>query len=407
MTITPSPAYDDEIDLRAIFRTVWKARTAIFIVTLAAAVAAFVVSFWLLPRKYQATAYVFIGSPVVEILQDTGITTSPNLPDIKAVVQLAAAPGLLQSVIRDPAVAEARGNEKIPIADMATASDVGKDQLRLQVTDTDPQRAALLANTWAKKVTDTVNATYGVSDLAQNLDSQVLMSQQEYEKAQAALEDALSKNQVVALSSQLDSKKRGLDQAWADNSRTTSVLQDLQFFEQSLSGVSGETPLSLGDVLALTTLRQRSLTVASDTSFTLLIDSASYAGFTVSKALAATAQMRAGLQTQLTRLQSDQLRLEQEIPQLQRDSSNANAQLDQFTTKRDQTQGLYTSLLQQQRRVAIVLTQSAKVATVSVEAVPPYAATSPKVLVNLAVAGMLGLMLSILGALALEWWKKE
>jgi hypothetical protein len=41
--------------------------------------------------------------------------------------------------------------------------------------------------------------------------------------------------------------------------------------------------------------------------------------------------MRAGLQAQLTRLQSDQSRLEQEIPQLQRDLENATAQLTQFT----------------------------------------------------------------------------
>ena len=55
--------------------------------------------------------------------------------------------------------------------------------------------------------------------------------------------------------------------------------------------------------------------------------------------------MRAGLQAQLTRLQSDQSRLEQEIPQLQRDLENATAQLTQFTLKRDQSSELYTALL--------------------------------------------------------------
>ncbi len=405
MTTDPSPTYDDEIDLRPIVLKLWKARWVIVIVTLAAALAAFVVSFWILPRKYQATAYVFVGSPVVDFAQDIGITISPTLPDLNAVVKLSTAPGLLESITSDPAVVATIGKEKVTFADIATAAAVGKDQLSLQVTDTDPQRAALLANTWAEKVTAVVNATYGLGAVAQTLDSQVLQSQKDYEQAQAALEEAVSQSRVVALSAQLVSKKADLDSVLGSIIRTGHVLDDLQFFEQGMNGVSGETPLSLGDGLALITLRQRSLIVASE-SFTIQIDSASFAGFTVSKALEAATQMRAGLQAQLTRLQSDQSRLEQEIPQLQRDLENANTQLTQFTLKRDQSQGLYTDLLQFQQQVTTVLAQSAEVANVSVEAVPPEKAVSRKTLMNTAVAGMLGLVLAVFWALAVEWWRK-
>jgi len=412
MPTDPISDYDDEIDLRAIFQTLWKARRVILIVTLAAAVAAFVVSFWILPRTYQATAYMFVGQPVVEFSKsatDSGLTISPTLPDLKAVVKLATAPELLESVLKDAAVAAAIGDEEITISDMAgmlTAIDVGKDQLSLQVTDTDPQRAALLANTWAEKVAEVVNAAYGLGAVAQTLDSQVLQSQQDYEQAQAALEEAVSKSQVNALSAQLGSKNSDLGSVLGSIVRTQKVLDDLQFFEQGLSGIPGETPLSLGDGLALTTLRQRSLTVASE-SFIVQIDSASFAGFSVSKALEAATQMRAGLQDQLTRLQSDQSRLEQEIPQLGRDLENANAQLTQFTLKRDQSQGLYTDLLQIQQQVATVLAQSSKVASVSVGAVPPEEKSSPKTVMNTALAGMLGLMLSAFGALAMNWWRND
>jgi len=412
MPTDPISDYDDEIDLRAIFQTLWKARRVILIVTLAAAVAAFVVSFWILPRTYQATAYMFVGQPVVEFSKsatDSGLTISPTLPDLKAVVKLATAPELLESVLKDAAVAAAIGDEEITISDMAgmlTAIDVGKDQLSLQVTDTDPQRAALLANTWAEKVAEVVNAAYGLGAVAQTLDSQVLQSQQDYEQAQAALEEAVSKSQVNALSAQLGSKNSDLGSVLGSIVRTQKVLDDLQFFEQGLSGIPGETPLSLGDGLALTTLRQRSLTVASE-SFIVQIDSASFAGFSVSKALEAATQMRAGLQDQLTRLQSDQSRLEQEIPQLGRDLENANAQLTQFTLKRDQSQGLYTDLLQIQQQVATVLAQSSKVASVSVGAVPPEEKSSPKVVMNTALAGAVGLMLSAFGALAMNWWRNE
>ena len=406
MTTNTSSDYDDEIDLRAIFQTLWKARRLIFIITLAAAVAAFAVSFWILPRTYQATAYVFIGQPVIGIEQTTGFTISPTLPDLSAVVKLAAAPGLLESITNDPAVVAAMEKEEFSFAKMTTAAAVGKDQLSLQVIDKDPQRAALLANIWAEKVIDVVNATYGLGTLAQTLDTQILHSQKDYESAQAALEDALSNNQVDALSAQLDSRKADLASVLDSIIRTKSVLDDLQFFEQGLNGLSGETPLSLGDGLALTTLRQRSLTVASD-SFTVQIDSASFAGFTVLQALEATTQMRTGLQSQLTRLQSNQSRLEQEIPQLQKDLEEMQAQLDQFSLMRDQSKELNSALLQQQLRVTTVLGQSAKVANLSVEAVPPEKAVSRKTLMNTALAGMLGLMLSAFVVLAMNWWRNE
>ena len=410
---TPSPTpYEDEIDLRKIALTLWKARWVILIVTLGAALAAFVVSFWILPKKYQASAYVFIGQPVVAFsrsLTDSGLTISPTLPDLNAVVHLATAPDLLESVLNDPAVVAANGDEKISmrnLIDMTTAVAVGKDQLNLQITDTYPQRAALLANTWAKKVTNLVNATYGLGAVVQNLDAQVMLSQQNYTQDQAALEEALSQSPVDALNAQLVGRKADLDNILASISRAGRVLDDLQFFEQGLSGIPGETPLSLGDGLALTTLRQRALTVGSE-YFTIQIDSNSFAGFTVSKGLEATAQMRLGLQAQLTRLQSDQSRLEKEIPQLEKDLETAKARLAQFTLKRDQSHGIFSDSYQTQQEIATMLAESSNVACVSVEAVPPVKKSSPRVLLNTTLAGLLGLILVVLWVFLQSWWRNS
>ena len=407
------PVLDDEIDLREIARTLWKARWIILGVTAFIAGAAFIVNFWILPKQYQAVAYVFIGQPVVEFSisdADSGLTISATLPDLAAVVELATAPGLLESVLKDTAVAAAMDNDEITLSDMiedmTAASNLGKDQLSLQVTDTDPQRAALVANTWAQKVTEAVNITYGLDTVARTLDSQVFQSLQNYQQAQTALEEALSKNQVNALSAQLESKNTDQINVLESIIRTRRVLDDLQFFEQGLSGLSGETPLSLGDGLALTTLRQRSLTVASE-SFTVQIDSASFTGFTVSKALETSTQMRAGLEAQLARLQSDQSRLEQEIPQLQSDLSNANARMEIFSTKRNQTLDIYNTLLSRQQLVVTVLAKSSKVANLSMPAVPPEKKSSPKVMLNTALAGMIGGVLSIIGVLVMAWWKDQ
>ncbi|HBG73894.1 MAG: hypothetical protein A2X25_03215 [Chloroflexi bacterium GWB2_49_20] len=406
------PIHEDEIDLRTYFQALWKARKAILIVTFAAALIVFVLSFWVLPSRYQATAYVFVGQPVVEFTQsqtDSGLQILPILPDIKAVVKLFTAPALLESVLKDPAVVAAIGNEEISVTDlidMVNVSDVGKDQLRLQVTELNPQRAALLANIWAKNGVAVVNDAYGLGAVIQVLKTEELKSQKDFAQAQTALEEAYSTSQVPALSAQLDNRTADLAIVLSNISNVRRVLNDLQFFEQGLTGQPGDTPLSLGDGLALTTLRQRSLTVGN-ASYTIQIDSASFAGFTVSKGLEATSQMRAGLQDQLTRLLSDQTSLEQEIPQLNRDLSNANAQLNQISTKRDQFLGLFTDLSQQEKQVTAAIGLDVNVARLSVEAVPPDKAESRNLLRNTAVAGMLGLLLSVFGTLAVEWWRED
>jgi uncharacterized protein involved in exopolysaccharide biosynthesis len=113
--------------------------------------------------------------------------------------------------------------------------------------------------------------------------------------------------------------------------------------------------------------------------------------------------MRTALQAQLTQLQSEQKKDEQEIPQLQRDLENAQAQLDQLTTQRDQSSALHSTLLEQQQMITTVLAQSAKVATVSIEAVQPDKESSPKVLLNTALAGIVALILSLLLVLLRDW----
>jgi len=199
MPTDPFPTYDDEIDLRAIVLPLWRARNLVLIVTLAAAIAAFVISFWILPRKYQASAYVFIGEPALYTSYETasGLHVSPKNPDPEDMAILSTAPGLLESVHSDPEVVAAIGKEEIVLVDMATADTVGEYELSLQITDTDPQRAALLANTWAEKVTAKVNASYGLSTLAQVLDSAVLQSQQNYFRPRSSWKRLYPKSRLM------------------------------------------------------------------------------------------------------------------------------------------------------------------------------------------------------------------
>ena len=435
--------FDDEIDLRAIAQTIWNARLLIVIAVAAIALLAFAVSSWVLPRKYQASAYLLVKKPVAFAQVDPSLfNTMPVnvMPALADLAKAASMPDVLEPVLKDPAVVAAFGYEAISLADltaMSSAAAQGLDTISLQVTDTDPGRAALLANAWAEQVSGKLNATYSAAAIAQTLVPQVTQSQKAYQQAQAALEEAIAKSSYDAVSAQRNRKQADLEGALASISRNARMMNDLQLFEKELGGLAPQAPISPGDGLVLTALRQRSLTalservVSSNNSqvsttanpsdqlllnvdinqagsaaqtdpLVLQIDSAALANITASDALESIARLRAVLQGQLTQLQGEQSRLEQELPQLQRDLEQAQAQLSQLRTLRDYSLKQYTNLIVQQSAASVE-----EVASLSAPASAPAQSVSPNVLKNTALAGMAGLMLAVLWVLLQSWWQTD
>jgi len=104
MPTEPASDYDDEIDLRAIFQTLWKARKVILIVTLAAAVAAFAMSSFS-PKQYAASAIVAITNPRYLLQFDPRIeTVSADKIQVnaKAYLGLATSDAVLAQLLEAP-----------------------------------------------------------------------------------------------------------------------------------------------------------------------------------------------------------------------------------------------------------------------------------------------------------------
>ena len=400
--------YDDEIDLRELVLTLWQGRWVIITLTLVAALTAFTISKWVLPEKYEAMAYVSITEPMLQFAETSDISINSSMPDMASVTELAANQALLEKVTASPEVVHLWDAEKDTLQNMVTAATVGKDQLRLDISDTSPERAALLANIWAEQVAEQINLLYGVDAVAQTLGSQVSQAKEDYAQTQSALEEELSQNKLDALNAQLGRIKGDLSCVLARGSAATRILEDLQVLEESLQKTGG-TSLSLGDALSLTTLQQRassSQICASGTqSPQLQIGNETLVGISLSDALETISQLRDALQIQQPLLAGEQARLEAEIPSLKSDFAKAEYQLEQRTRARYQSQELYTALLEQQSRIATILITSGKVAAVSAPAVVPDENSSPKTLMNTALAGILGLMLGVFWVFVAGWWQ--
>jgi capsular polysaccharide biosynthesis protein len=402
--------FEDEIDIRALLMRLWKARKVIFITTLIAAILIFIVSYWILPKQYQATAYVLVDQPLISYSQsptNSGTIISPSIPDIKSLAGIATNPQLLLNVLDDPVIRTTFKLEESYLETLennSTADAIGSDQLRLNMVGDNPELVAKLVNVWAEKVTVFVNNTYGLGTLLKELDPQVQQSKGDYEKAQADLEQALATSQVDSLKAKLDSLKSDLDTVLGNSLSTKRVINDLQFFDQGLASLPGDTPLSLGDGLALITLRQRSMTVQSGL-FTIQMDSSSFNNFTISQARDAITQMRIGLQSQQIRLQSDQSKLEQEIPLVEKDLENAKKVIRDFQRESDQSYKIFADLQEKQKEITTILGINFQLAKVSLQAVPATKAESPRSLVNTVIAGFLGFILAVSWILFKDWIK--
>jgi len=286
-----------------LLETLWRGRKFIFVFTLLTTLLALGISL-LLPRQYTASAFILVNSPwqytasvfilanspLIDLskstlLIDLSSKSTPGgtdlaflspIADLKSLVKMAQSPGVLGKVFDSQSATGTAQEGKVfgEFSGGLVAEAVGKDQIQLKVTDTDPERAASIANAWARNLTQLINASFSPVSLAQTLTPQIQKTYESYQQAQAKLEQALKESQVDALQARLKSKQDELASVLASLTRTQRVLDDLATLEKQLSGQSPEATLPLNYGLALITLQQRALTVTSE-SFTGQIDSAS------------------------------------------------------------------------------------------------------------------------------------
>lgn len=406
----PQTYFDDEIDLREIVATLWRGRWIIIALTLMAAVAAFSISKWVMPKIFQTTAMIAITKPVIQFEDINDILYNASIPDANYIKELAVSPTFLDNIVTSPQVIPFWDAENDSIYGMVEANIIGKNQLQLRANDTDPERAALLVNTWADQIVADINQDYGVDMVAHTLDAQVKQAEGEAADAQATLETILLQSDVNIFQVQLEITKNDLSCVLERSSAATRILEDLQVLEQGIKGLPSEAFLALGDAMALTTLQQRTsasqICAGGDQTTLLEVGNDTLVSIPVIDALNAISQLREALQSQQITLSDEQSRLEGIIPSLESNLAKENYHLETLIIVRDQKQGIYTTLLEQQARVRNVLMTNAKVATVDVRGIVTDDAVGPKVLLNTALVGTLGLMLGVVCVFIAGWWRE-
>lgn len=414
---------EEEISLREMIEVLLRGRVTIAAVTAAAVLVAGIMSFFVLPPTYQATATVMVNQPGQQPPPEQG--TPEFLLSLTRLPQMSIATYAAQvknPVILKKVLADLKLTEKYTISQFAAKIQVAtpKDTnlMEIKVEDEDPKLAADIANSVAAELVSFVSNMnqQRVTMSARVLESQMAAEEQSIAKAaeelknflkepqsvtelQADLEAKLKlltdlKAQVAGARIDLASARAGLaaaEKALADTPpviKTSKVLADDPYLSQVAAGATGKPPAAVGSLkMDSEELNEAYVALVQDV---------------------ATRRARVGeLEGQIAAGEATIGSLENEVQDIQVKLVDKQLKYEQLQQKVDtarQNYKLYNSKYAEALSASSLSAGQANLMLLS-QAFIPRRPVGPRKLLNMAVAGVLGLMVSVFLVFFLEYWR--
>jgi len=381
---------EDEIDLRKYINVLLRQWKLIVSITLIVVFVAGLVSFLLKPT-YEAKAAVLINKARSEIILEPKYRTFLE-EDIAR--QHRALIALVKSSTVATQVIEQLGDKLEPkerrVENMLDEIQVREqgNLIELSVKSTDPQKATAIANAWAESYASYINIVYsGIFPSPAELQVQADAAKKEYEEKQKAWEDFVGNNRVSELSQQIADKE---------------LLCDIKSLREQIKAGSSSSASAAANSLALILLQTKAFTSLPGE---LQVSMDRLAGLNVSlddiDALISSLEARSGS----TRGQSIS-ELRQEILQLRGGLEQESAKQRELKRSRDIAWQTLTTLDSKAAEVRVATLAQDVVVRVAVVAIVPEVAIAPRRVMNITIALVLGLVISVFSAFGVEYFKK-
>ena len=416
---TPQTHYDDEIDLREIVRTILAKWRWIAIATVLSAAVALGVSL-LLPKKYQASAYVALTKPDVVFRFDPRITTEVETPAGKGIPDLALSGDVLQVVLDSSAAATLDPEEQfVDVFQERVNATLTDTILELSVEDNDPERAASLANTWAEAVAQKLNIIYAPTSRAQDLfESQAEAAQEQWEVAQQALVDFQKANPERILKQQLLVQEQALATYLYADQAIGLVLQDAFTLLVRLEGREIYAETDFQDDLTALLLTMQSLvstyssvpsivTPATPLDLQIQVQGTSLLSASVDDQARYIEELADSLNTQRLTLKDEAVKLQDLIYDLQGQMEQAEGERVRLEMERNLAQEAFQTLARKAQELSLSAQDQDTVARIASRPVIPSEKVGPRVSLNTAMATMLGFVISLFAVFFYDWWKVD
>jgi len=413
---------DEEIDLRSYVAVLFRYWPWILGLACVAAVAAFLISL-ALPSTYEASSFVVVTQGRYAMQFDSRLdTVELKNPQYRVFPTLAGTDEILQAVVDQyTPSASARldpwGLEMIAgVVEAGAAED--PSLLVLTARSLSAADAAGIANAWADALVRKGNEIYGQSEAdVEFFAQQVSQAAQAVEAASSAMIEFQGRNRAGIVTAELEARQTTEANLLQEQDAIRSIAQDLQGFRNQLAGQAEGQSSSLANQLTALLLQIKAFNAQAETPLQIQIDStqvlssappqesalaSTLAGqIAILDGLMATlAATSAAIDTHLEALHPEILSLQQELESIRAEGSR----LTQILDLARETHLTLTRKLDESR---IAAQEEHAILRIGSYAAVPAEPAGPRRVFSAAIAGLAGLVVGIVAAFCLDFWKSS
>jgi succinoglycan biosynthesis transport protein ExoP len=403
---------EEEIDLREYINVIVRRWKWILGITLVAVAAAAIVSFFLLAPVYEAKAGVVIVKSRSEIAFEPKYRTLTE-------EDIASRRKALEALVRSNSVAaevidklgstlDPEEQEVGALPDIVETESNG-DLIAIKVKGENPNKITAIANAWGEVYEKYVNGLYGGSlQSPEDIQAQVAEAKSSYKKAQETLAEFAGDNQIDTLTREIGAKQNTLADYYSTKRQLDRLIADAKALRDRSRQETSSSPTGTGNDLSIMLLQASAFTLLSPelpVQLQLSLDERAGLEASAEEQVQDLDALLSILEARREEVQALIVEgtLQQEILQLQEQLEWEQARKQELTSARDLAWETYDTLARKEAEVGVASQVTDTEVRFAVPAVEPKKPVGPKKKLNIAIAGVLGLMVGVFGAFFIEF----
>ncbi len=412
---------EEEIDLREYINVIVKRWKLVLGIPFVAVLVAALVSFLLLAPVYEAKAGVVIVKSKSEVTFEPKYRTLTEEEMGQVGMDVNARRKALEALVKSSSVAveviaklgstlEPEEREVETLLEMVETEANG-DLIGIKVRGKDPGKIAAIANAWGEDYEEYVNGLYGGRPQSPgDIQTQVAEAESSYKEAEEALAEFTGDNQIDTLTQEIGAKQNTLADYYTTKRQLDRLIADARALWDQLHLETASSPTGTGNDLSIMLLQASAFTLLSPglpVQLQLAFDERASLEASAEEQVQDLDALLSILEARREEVQSliDEGVVQQEILQLQEQLERERARKQELTRARDLAWETYNTLARKGAEVGVASQVADTEVRFAVSAVEPKEPVAPKKALNIAVAGVLGLMVGVFGVFAIEYFE--
>jgi uncharacterized protein involved in exopolysaccharide biosynthesis len=327
----------------------------------------------------------------------------------KAYPSLAMSDALLQNVVDSLNPSMPDNYPRLQSLKGKVSATAGADPSLLQLiaSNGDPEQAAHIANVWAKQYVEYVNELYGRrSQDVVFFTEQLAAARGALEQAEQRLVDFEARSEQSNLQARLDAKRAAQTDYLEAQHKLSVVIENTKVLRRQLEAQPASAPASLSDDLAALLLEIQGLSGSAELPLQLQVSGGeSLSNKTVEEQINLLDDLIVALEARLTEIEEREETLSKEILPLQEALQQVTVEKERLTREWELARSTFTTLGNKVEEARIAAQDETGEVRLASQASVPNQPISPKKKLNIAMAAIIGLILGVVAAFVIEYWR--